>query len=127
MNTRFNTLDSKLHQVHTSADHTTHIADLEGYATNHETRIADLEKQWAQLEINKSTKRELIDLKSPSRCSNIKITGLPEKAEKSNPTGTNNFPSGLKVDLAHRLGPQSSTACSHSMIAKIHHFPEEKT
>lgn len=89
------------------------IADLEGCATDHETRITDLEKRCEELtEINKTTKRKLIDLESRSRRSNIKILGPPEKAEKANPTqfvaeflpqllGTNNFP------RVHRIGAQS--------------------
>lgn len=87
--------------------------------------------------MNIATKHKLIDLKSCSRCSNIKITGLPEKMEKGNPTQfvaellqqilkSNKFTSGLKVDWAHRIRPQPTTARPHTMIAKIHHFPEKE-
>lgn len=44
MNSRFNALDSKLEQVQTSlTDHAARIADLEGCATDHESRITVLE------------------------------------------------------------------------------------
>lgn len=138
MNARFNTLNSNLHQVQTSlADHTARISDLEGFASDHESRIAALEKRCTELlETNKSTKRKLIDLENRSRRCNIKVTGLPEKVEKGNPTqfvaellpqllGTNNFSSGLKVDRAHRIGP-SSAGRPRTMIAKIHHPPEKE-
>lgn len=138
MNTRFNTLDCTLHQVQTSlADHTSRISDLEGFAADHESRITDLEKQCTELlEINKSTKRKLIDLENRSRRCNIKITGLPEKVEKGNPTqfvtellpqllGANNFTSGLKVDRAHRIGPPAAGR-QRTMIARIHHPPEKE-
>ena len=87
MMTRFNTLDIKLQLVQISlTDHATRITDLEGCASNHETRITALI-----------------------------ITGLPEKAEKGNLTHfvaefppkrlvTNNFPDQLKVDRAHCIG-----------------------
>lgn len=139
MTTRFNVLDSKLHFVQTSlADHATRTADLEGSATNHKTRITDLEQHCEELmEIKKATKLKLLDLKSHSRRSNIKIMGLPEKVEKGNPLrltaeslpqllGSNNFPSGLKVDHAHWIGAQSSPARPRTMIAKIHHFSENE-
>lgn len=131
MNTRFNTLDSTLHQVQTSlADHTTRIADLEGFAADHESCITALEKWCTKLlEINKSTKRKIIDLENRSRCCNIKITGLPENVEKGNPTQfvtellpqllrANNFSSGLKIDRAHRIGPPSAGR-QHTMSARI--------
>lgn len=132
MTTRFNTLDSKLHLVETSlADHATRIADLEGSMTDHETRITDLERCCEELkESNKATKLKLLDLESRSRRSNIKITGLPEKVKTGNPSqfkakflpqllGFNNFPSGLKVGRAQRIGTQSSPARPRTMIAKI--------
>uniref|UniRef100_A0A8C9ZAX5 L1 transposable element RRM domain-containing protein n=1 Tax=Sander lucioperca TaxID=283035 RepID=A0A8C9ZAX5_SANLU len=139
MNSRFNALDSKLEQVQTSlTDHAARIADLEGCATDHESRITVLEKRCEKLtEINKATKHKLIDLESRSRRSNIKISGLPEKAEKGNPTqfmaeflpqllGINNFPSGLKVDRVHHIGAQPSSARLRTMIAKLHHFLEKE-
>lgn len=139
MTTRFNTLDSKLQLVQASlTDHATRITDLEGCASDHETRISALEGRCAELmEINSTTKRKLIDLEARSRRSNIIITGLPEKAEKGNPTqfvaeflpqllGTNNFPDGLKVDRAHCIGAQSSPARRRIMIAKIHHYPDKE-
>jgi len=121
MNSRFNTLDSALHQVQASlVDHTTCITDLEGRATDHESCITGLEQRCTELmEVNKSTKRKLIDREGRSRCSNIKITGLQERMENGNPTQfvtellpqllwTNNFPDGLRVDRAHRIGPPAS-------------------
>lgn len=139
MGTRFNSLDLKLHLVQTAlADHATRITDLEGGTNDHETRIADLERRCEELtEANKTAKRKLIDLENRSRRSNIKITGLPEKAEKGNPTqfvaeflpqllGTSNFPGGLKLDRAHRIGAQPPSARPRTMIVKIHHFPEKE-
>lgn len=135
---RFNGLDSKLHLVQTSlTNHATRITDLEGAMTDHDTRITSLERRCEEIiESNTAMKRKLTDLESRSRRSNIKIGGLPEKVEKGNPThfiadllpkllGSDNFPAGLKVDRAHRIGAQSS-ARPRSMIAKIHHFPEKE-
>lgn len=138
MNTRFDTLDSKLHLVQASlAEHTTRITDLECCASDYETRITSLERRHEELMgMNKATKSKLIDLENRSRRSNIKITGLPEKVERGNPTqfvadllpqilGPDSFPSVLKVDRAHRTGPTSLTR-PRIMIAKIHHFPEKE-
>lgn len=118
MNTRFNTLDSKLKpSPNVPADHTTRISDLEGSATNHESCIAALEKRCTELmEINKSTKSKLIDLENQSRRCNSKIIGLPEEVEKGNLTqfitelppqllGVSNFPSGLKTELTTLVHP----------------------
>lgn len=117
---------TQLHAVQTSLiDNTTRIADLEECANSHETCIAAQEKRCKELcEINKATKTKLIDLEGRSRRSNIKITGLPEKAENGKLTqfvveflpkllGVQNFPGELKVDPAHRIGdshhPQNHT------------------
>lgn len=136
---RFNGLDSKLHLVQTSlTNHATRITDLEGAMTDHDTRITSLERRCEEMiESNTAMKRKLTDLESRSRRSNIKIVGLPEKVEKGNPThfiadllpkllGSDNFPAGLKVDRAHRIGAQSSSAQPRTMIVKIHHFPEKE-
>lgn len=136
---RFNGVDATLHSVQASlSDHKTRITDLEGAVTDHDTRLADLERYCEELKVsNTAMKRKLIDLESRSRRSNIKITGIPEKAENGNPTrfiadllpkllGTDSFPNGLKVDRAHRLGAQPSPARPRVMITEIHHLPEEK-
>lgn len=87
-NTRFNSVDSKLHIVQTSlANQAARIGDLEGCAADHKTYFTDLEKRYEEsMEANKITRLKLADLKSRSRRSNIKITGLPEKVEKASPT-----------------------------------------
>lgn len=135
---RFNALDAKLHAVQTSLnDHTTRIDDLEESGNDYETRIAALEKLCDELvKTNKAMKTKLIDLEGRSRRCNIKITGLPEKVEDGKPTefvagflpkllGLQNFPGGLKVERAHRLGQPVSTR-PRTMIAKIHHFQEKE-
>ncbi|CAM4557278.1 unnamed protein product [Leuciscus chuanchicus] len=80
---------------------------------------------------NTSLKSKVTDLEARSRRQNIKIAGLPENVEKGNPTqfvsgllpsllGEANFPRGVKVDRAHRIGPVVNNR-PRVMIARIHH------
>lgn len=133
MNTRFNDLEASLSGVKsTLAANTSRIVDLEEASTDYERRISHLEQLCSNLsQENTSLKSKVTDLEARSRRQNIKIAGLPENVEKGNPTqfvsgllpsllGEANFPRGVKVDRAHRIGPVVSNR-PRVMIARIHH------
>lgn len=133
MNTRFNDLEASLSGVKsTLAANTSRIVDLEEASTDYERRICHLEPLCSNLsQENTSLKSKVTDLEARSRRQNIKIAGLPENVEKGNPTqfvsgllpsllGEANFPRGVKVDRAHRIGPVVSNR-PRVMIARIHH------
>ncbi|KAL0198985.1 hypothetical protein M9458_007525 [Cirrhinus mrigala] len=132
MNARFNSLEASLSVVQlTLTANTSCIADLEEASTDYERRISHLEQLCSGLSLeNTSLKAKVTDLEARSRRQNIKITGFPENIEKGNLTrfvsellpsllGGSNFPQGVKVDRAHRIGPIGNKP--RVMIARIHH------
>lgn len=133
MNARFNNLEASLSVVQsTLTANTSRITDLEEASTDYERRISHLEQLCSGLsQESTSLKVKVTDLEARSRRQNIKIAGLPENIEKGNPTrfvsellpsllGESNFPRGVKVDRAHRIGPIGNNR-PRVMIARIHH------
>lgn len=133
MNARFNELEASLSGVQTALTaNATRITDLEEASTDYERRISCLEQLCSSLsQENTSLKSKVTDLEARSRQQNIKIAGLPENIEKGNPTqfvsgllpsllGEVNFPTGVKVDRAHRI-VSSVNNRPQVMIARIHH------
>lgn len=132
MNERFDNLEGSLEGLRTSiTSNTSRIDSLEETRESHDGRITELEKCCEALtKQNRILSAKLCDLEGRSRRQNVKIMGLPEKIEKGAPTpfvsdfllkllGAENFPDGIKVDRAHRVGVLSSKP--RAMIAKIHH------
>lgn len=114
------------------AANTSHITDLEEASTDYKRRISHLEQLCSSLsQENASLKSKVTDLEARSCGQIIKIAGLPENIKKGNPTqfvsgllpsllGEANFPRGIKVDRAHRIGPIVKHR-PRVMIARIHH------
>lgn len=137
MNDRFNSIENTLSQMQASLTETnSRISDLEGARVEHDSRISELEALCKDIvAANKALYVKLDDLEGRSRRQNIKIAGLQEKVENGRPTefvekllpavlGEQNFPSGVKVDRAHRIGPLPAKGGRPRMlIARIHHFP----
>lgn len=133
MNVWFKDLEASLSGGQSAvAANTSHITDLEEASTDYKRRISHLEQLCSSLsQENASLKSKVTDLEARSCGQIIKIAGLPENIEKGNPTqfvsgllpsllGEANFPRGIKVDRAHRIGP----IVKHRpwvMIARIHH------
>lgn len=112
------------------------ISELEGARAEQDSCISELETLCQDIvAANKALHAKLDDLEGRSRRQNIKITVLQEKVENGCPTefveklipallGAQNFPSGVKVDCAHHIGPQPANGGrSHMLIARIHHYP----
>ena len=120
----------------TLTEHGQRIATVEEASSDHDTRLSILEQQGLRLEnANKLLQDKVIDLEARSRRQNIKVVGLPERAEGGRPTeffasfikdllGAENFPNPIEIDRAHRLGAQPATdpARPRVMIAKIHSY-----
>ncbi|KAK1894097.1 LINE-1 retrotransposable element ORF1 protein [Dissostichus eleginoides] len=89
----------------------TSMNDFQGRITTVESTLADIMQE------NKQLKLKVDDLENRSRRCNIRITGIPERAEGARPTtfiesflaeifGPDAFPRPLTVDRAHRLAVQ---------------------
>lgn len=115
--------------------HSQAIQDIETSMNDFEGRIATLESTVGNLlKENDQLKLKADDLENRSRRCNIRITGIPEKAEGPQPTsfiesflgevlGADAFPRPLTVDRAHRVAIQRRQNNSpRPFIACIHHF-----
>lgn len=136
MDDRFNNLDESLHFMQaTLTDHEDQISTLEAASCGHDAKLTQLRQLCLQLEeSHKLLQNKFINLKAHSQHQNIKVVGLPEKAEDNNPVeffvyflcdllGPAHVPTPIEVDRAHRLGqPPDPRARPHVMIARIHSF-----
>ncbi|KAL0159840.1 hypothetical protein M9458_043565, partial [Cirrhinus mrigala] len=115
------------------------ISDLEGARVKHDDRISELEALCQDIvAVNKALHTKLDYLEGRSRQQNIRIAGLQEKVENGCPTafveklipavlGGQNFPSGVKVDCAYRIGPPPANGeRPRLLIAKIHHYQDKE-
>lgn len=111
------------------------VRDIEVAVTTHADRLESLEALCKTLQDGYNYQRKkVLDLESRSRRQNIRITGIPEGAEKGNPSefvsaliptlfGSDQFPDKVLVDIAHRIGPRPAQAGSPcSLIAKLHYM-----
>ncbi|KAL3045290.1 hypothetical protein OYC64_013535 [Pagothenia borchgrevinki] len=106
----------------------TSMNDFQGRITTVESTLADIVQE------NKQLKLKVDDLENRSRRCNIRITGIPERAEGARPTtfiesflaeifGPDAFPRPLTVDRAHRLAVQRrQDGAPRPFIACLHHF-----
>lgn len=141
MAARFDQLESSLRTTQaTLHENTQRIDELEHRHVDHDSRIQALEERCDGLaDANKAIRLKMDDLEGRSRRNNIRILGIPEKAEKGNPTqfiadliptvlGATSFPHSIKVDRGHRIGRLTNdSARPRVLIARIHHFPEKET
>ena len=136
MEDRFNNLGASLQATQaTLTEHDARISTVEAASSDHDFQLTGLKQQWRQLEAShKSLQEKVIDLEARSRRQNIKVVGLPERAEGKTPVdffavflrnllGAAHFPTPIEVDRAHRLGqPSDAGARPRVMIARIHSF-----
>ena len=120
----------------TIARHDQTIQHMERALNDMETRLATLELTCTALSNeNAALKLKTDDLENRSRRNNIRITGLPEKVEGSQPSafteiflketfGAEAFSSPLTIDRAHRVsnGRMKQDGPPRSLIARIHHY-----
>lgn len=114
--TSISKLEDKLGHIQGKvSEHDTKIALLEANANDTEERMLALKKTCAMLsDSNDKLRTKVMDLKSRSRCCNIRITGLPESIEGTRPTvffselllevfGASVLGTAPECDRAHRV------------------------
>lgn len=140
MEDRFNNLEVSLQAIQTTVTELdSRISTVEMACSDHDTELTQLKQQYRQLDENYKLLREKItDLEARSRRQNIKVVGLPERAEGKNPVdflanflrdllGPEHFSTPIEIDRAHRLGqPPDSGARPRVMIARIHNFQKKE-
>lgn len=122
----------------TLTEHDVWISTEEAASSDYDIWLTELH-QWLQsVDNHKPLQEKVVDLKASSRCQNIEVVGLPERAEGENPVdffskflsnllGPDNFPTPIEVDRAHRLGQTPKAAAQPLvMIARIRSFCEKE-
>lgn len=117
------------------ARHDQTIQAIETSMNDYQGRITTLESITSSLvKENEQLKLKVDDLENRSRRCNIRITGIPERAEGTQPTsfiesclgeifGADAFPRPITVDRAHRVAIQRRRdGAPRPFIACIHHF-----
>ena len=115
----------------TATEHTAGISALETSKAALEARMTDVEKSNAEL------LEKLISFEDRSRRNNIRVVGLPEGVEGSDPTKfiqsflqktfEQEFQSPPEIDRAHRTGPQPPTGGRpRPFLARIHFFRQKE-
>ncbi|KAK7912984.1 hypothetical protein WMY93_013195 [Mugilogobius chulae] len=115
------------------------IQQIETSMNDMQSRLLELESTCTLLKKdNEALKRKTDDLENRSRRNNIRVIGLPEKAEGPHPSafladcmkeifGPNAFASPLKVDRAHRINVQRRNQdAPRPFIARIHHYQHKE-
>lgn len=130
-------LEAKLDFVQTTVtDHGHRISSLEANANELSDKMEILEAKCAAMEDSyNKLKAKTIDLESRSRRNNIRIVGLPESIEGTQPTvffsellkeiiGEKILPKAPELDRAHRALVAKPTPGSRprAVIARIHHY-----
>ncbi len=133
----FTSLEEKLVQTETTvADHGRRIPSVETSATALQERMYILEKQCAALaDSNTKLAAKAADLEGRSRRNNIRIIGLPESIEGTQPTaffsdllvevfGRQTLHSPPELDRAHRAltGRLPHTAKPQAVIIRFHRY-----
>ena len=87
MEDRFNNLEASLQATQTTlTEHYSWISTMEVACGDHDTRLTQLKQQYLQLDASHRLLWEKItELEARSRRQNIKVVGLPERAEGKNP------------------------------------------
>jgi len=131
-----NTLTAQILADHATIDrHDQTIQAIETSMNDFQGRITALEAAVGSfLKEKELMKFKVDDLENRSRRRNIRITGIPERAEGTRPTsfiesfieelfGTDAFPRSLAVDRAHRVAVQRRPdGAPWPFIACVHHF-----
>lgn len=115
------------------------IQQMETSMNDMQNRMIAVEATCSRLtKENETLKMKADELENRSRRNNIRITGLPEKAEGPRPTtflteclkeifGPDAFTAPLMVDRAHRINIQRRNLHSpRPFIARIHHYQNKE-
>uniref|UniRef100_A0A3B5KZ51 L1 transposable element RRM domain-containing protein n=1 Tax=Xiphophorus couchianus TaxID=32473 RepID=A0A3B5KZ51_9TELE len=114
------------------------VTSTEAAVGSQDRRISELEKRHDSLAAQCSLQQaKLEDLEARSRRQNIRIVGIPEKAENGRPTdfvckllpkllGENNFDRPIEVDRAHRSLTQAKEGKARAIIVRLHYFQEKE-
>lgn len=123
-----------------SQDH--RIDDLEQHLSSYSDRVVSLERAVEDLtKNNKQLTEKMEDLESRSRRCNLRVIGIPEGAEGSDPVtfmsnffadvlGTDVFQTPPLLDRAHRIGPKPSSPNSEGLkprvfIVRFHYYHDK--
>lgn len=130
-------LEAKLDFVQTKvADHGNRISSLEANANEVSDKLEVLEAKCAAIEANyNKLKAKTIDLESRCRRNNIRIVGLPESIEGTQPTaffsgllkevlGDEILPKAPELDRAHRalVAKPAPGSRPRAVIVRVHHY-----
>lgn len=130
-------LEAKLDSVQTTvADHGNRITSLEANANELSDKLEVLEAKCAAMgDSYNRLKAKTIDLESRCRRNNIRIVGLPESIEGTQPTaffsgllkeilGEKILPKAPELDRAHRalVAKPAPGSTPRAVIARIHHY-----
>lgn len=121
----------------TLTEHASRLSAVEMMASDHDNRLAALELQAKHLsDANKTLLDKVVDLEARSRRQNIKIIGLPEKAESNRPAefvsnfienllGSEHFPKHIDINRAHRLGGLTANGDNRPcvLLTRINSYP----
>lgn len=137
MDERFNTLEASLSVTQASVTSlAARVKEIEQAGCDYDHRITEVEQALIKLRTeNEQLRHKVVDLEARSRRHNIKIVGLPEKAENGQMEdflskfipellGPDKFAKPVKVDRAHRLGSRvpGEGGRPRVVIARIHHY-----
>lgn len=119
-----------------------HIDELDKHLNDYSDRIVALEQEVLKLNsANKQLTDKVEDLESRSRRCNLRVIGIPERAEGSDPAtfmskffqdvlGSEIFPNPPLLDRAHRIGPAPSSDRENQrprvMIVRFHYFSDKE-
>uniref|UniRef100_A0A3Q3ACX0 L1 transposable element RRM domain-containing protein n=1 Tax=Kryptolebias marmoratus TaxID=37003 RepID=A0A3Q3ACX0_KRYMA len=136
---RFIELNSSISNLRAAlSDICDRVASTEATAESHGGRISELEKKYDGLAALCSQQQaKLEDLEARSHRQNIRIVGIPEKAENGKPLnfiikllpqllGEDNFNRPIEVDRAHRSPTQAKDGKTRAIIVKLHYFQEKE-
>lgn len=119
-----------------------HIDELDQHLNDYSDRIVALEQTVLKLtSANKQLTDKVEDLESRSRRCNLRVIGIPERAEANDPVtfmsqffqdvlGSEIFPTPPLLDRAHRIGSASSVDRENQrprvMIVRFHYYGDKE-
>uniref|UniRef100_A0A3Q2PRN6 L1 transposable element RRM domain-containing protein n=1 Tax=Fundulus heteroclitus TaxID=8078 RepID=A0A3Q2PRN6_FUNHE len=137
VDTRFVELNGSISSLKAAlSDICDRVTSTEAAVGSQDRRISELEKRHDSLAAQWSLQQaKLEDLEVRSRRQNIRIIGIPERAENGRPTdfvckllpkllGEDNFDRPIEVDRAHRSLTQAKDGKARAIIVRLHYFQE---